>query len=341
MADSAPLVWLPSAVDGYLTPDVQGREVERLGPGAPPVLFLRSEGTSRRFWEFFTAQIPNLNTRRAYYGAVCQFSAWCRQRGLEEFTRVEPIHVAAWVQDSGRVRSRPTVKQHLAAVRMLFDWMILGQFLPVNPAASVRGPKHTVKRGKTPVLSSEEMGEFLGSLPSDTVLGLRDRALLGVMAYTFARIGAVLTLKVEDYYVQRRRGWLRLHEKGGKVSEIPCHHTLEQYLEEYLAASGLAGKGSFPLFGAWRQGQLQPSPLNQSNIHKMIRRRCRQAGIATKIGCHSFRATGITNYLQNGGRLEVAQQMAGHESSRTTGLYDRRGDEISLDEVERISYCGR
>jgi integrase len=100
----------------------------------------------------------------------------------------------------------------------------------------------------------------------------------------------------------------------------------------------LAGKDHYPLFCAWRQGQLQPNPLNQSNIHKMIRRRCREAGIQTKIGCHSFRATGITNYLENGGRLEVAQQMAGHESSRTTGLYDRRGDEISLDEVERISY---
>lgn len=78
--------------------------------------------------------------------------------------------------------------------------------------------------------------------------------------------------------------------------------------------------------------------MNQSNVHKMIRRRARLAGIPTNIGCHSFRATGITNYLKNGGRLEVAQQMAGRESSRTTGLYDRRGDEISLDEVERISY---
>lgn len=251
---------------------------------------------------------------------------------------MKPIHVAGWVQDSGRVRSRPTVKQHLATVRMLFDWLILGQFLTVNPAASVRGPKHTVKRGKTPVLSSEEMGEFLRSITTDSVRGLRDRALLGVMAYTFARIGAVLNLKVEDYYVQRRRGRLRLHEKGGKVNEIPCHHTLEQFLEEYLLAAALAGKDHWPLFCAWREGQFVPSPLNQSNIHKMIRRRCRQAGISTKIGCHSFRATGITNYLENGGRLEVAQQMAGHESSRTTGLYDRRGDEISLDEVERISY---
>ena len=148
----------------------------------------------------------------------------------------------------------------------------------------------------------------------------------------------MLHLKVEDYYVQKRRGWLRLHEKGGKVHEIPCHHTLEQFLEEYLQTAGLAHKEDWPLFCAGRKGQLVPSALNQSNVHKMIRRRCWQAGIETKIGCHSFRATGITNYLQNGGRLEVAQQMAGHESSRTTGLYDRRGDEISLDEVERISY---
>ena len=321
-----------------LTPDVQGREAVRLGPGAPPVLFLESEPMSRRFWEFFTAQIPNRNTRRAYYGAISQFSAWCLRYGLRDIRTVQPIHVAAWLQESGSFRSRPTVKQHLAAVRMLFDWMILGQFLPVNPAASVRGPKHTVKRGKTPVLASEEMGELLASLPTDSVLALRDRALLGVMAYTFARIGAVLDLKVEDYYVQRRRGWLRLHEKGGKVNEIPCHHTLEQYLEEYVQASGIRDEGEGPLFRAWRKGKLVSSPLNQSNIHKMIRRRAAAAGIRTKIDCHSFRATGITNYLENGGRLEMAQQMAGHESSRTTGLYDRRGDEISLDEVERISY---
>jgi len=331
-----PLTQEPTAA--ALTPEVQGREVERLGPGVPPLLFLEGEAMSRRLWEFFTAQIPNPNTRRAYYGAICQFSAWCLGHGLQDLTRVQPIHVAAWIQQSGESRSRPTVKQHLAAVRMLFDWMILGQFLPVNPAASVRGPKHSVKRGRTPVLSSEEMGELLASLPTDNVLALRDRALLGVMAYTFARIGAVLSLKVEDYYVQRRRGWLRLHEKGGKVHEIPCHHALEQYLEEYLEAAGLRGQDDAPLFCAWRKGQFVPSPLNQSNIHKMIRRRSAQAGIKTKIGCHSFRATGITNYLENGGRLEVAQQMAGHESSRTTGLYDRRGDEISLDEVERISY---
>lgn len=334
MADAQPLSFLPEG----LTPQVQSRELTRLGPAALPTLFLATDAMSDRLAEFFTARIPNRHTRRAYYTAVCQFSAWCRQYGLEQLMQVQPIHVAAWVEESGRVRSRPTVKQHLAAVRMLFDWMILGQFLAVNPAASVRGPKYSVKRGKTPVLASDEMGEFLRTLPTDSLRALRDRALLSVMAYTFARIDAVLLLNVEDYFVQRRRGWLRFQEKGGKVNEVPCHHVLEQYLDAYLAAAGLAERGNWPLFCAYRGGALLPHRLHQSNTHKMIRRRARQAALRTKIGNHSFRATGITNYLENGGRLERAQQIAGHESSRTTALYDRRGEELSLDEVERISY---
>jgi len=221
---------------------------------------------------------------------------------------------------------------------MLFDWLIVGQIVPSNPAASVRGPKHSAKRGKTPVLSAEEMRDLLNSIATDTLLGLRDRALIGLMGYTFARVGAALALRVEDYYVQGRRGWIRLHEKGGKVNEMPAHHRLEEFLDRYIERAGIAADPKGPLFRAWRNGALANRPLDQSNVHNMIRRRARHAGIGTKIGCHSFRATGITNYLKNGGRLEIAQQMAGHESSRTTGLYDRRGDEISLDEIERISY---
>ena len=112
--------------------------------------------------------------------------------------------------------------------------------------------------------------------------------------------------------------------------------------EEYIAAAGI-GKDSKqdrkgPLFRTvkGRTGELTANPLLQSDVWRMIRRRASQAGIETEIGCHTFRATGITAYLKNGGRLETAQQMAAHESARTTGLYDRRGDEISLDEVERI-----
>lgn len=305
--------------------------------GTPPTLFFPDERATRRFWEFFTANIPNDNTRRAYFGAASRFSAWCLGHRIADLAAVQPVHVAAWLQELGRDHSRPTVKQHLAAVRMLFDWLIIGQIVASNPAASVRGPKHSVKRGQTPVLGAEEMRDLLDSI-TGTVLGLRDRALIGLMGYTFARVGAAVAMQVKDYYVQGRRGWVRLHEKGGKVNEMPAHHRLEEFLDAYIERARIADDQEGPLFRAWRGGKLTRRPLDQSNVHSMIRRRARQAGIATVIGCHSFRATGITNYLKNGGRLEVAQQMAGHESSRTTGLYDRRGDEISLDEIERISY---
>src|SRR5579872_4551930 len=146
-------------------------------------------------------------------------------------------------------------------------------------------------------------------------------------------------MKVEDYYIQKRRGWVRLHEKGGKVTELPCHHNLEQFLDEWLAASSLASEPSSPLFPTLRHGKLETRlPLAQTNVFRMIQRRAIAAGIETKISCHSFRATGITTYLQNGGKLEVAQQMAGHESARTTGLYDRRNDAVALDEVERVVF---
>jgi len=131
---------------------------------------------------------------------------------------------------------------------------------------------------------------------------------------------------------------VRLHEKGGKVNELPCHHNLEQFLDDWLTASGLSAEPTAPLFPTFRHGKLTRLPLAQANVHVLVQRRALAAGIATKISCHTFRATGITTYLQNGGKLEVAQAMAGHESARTTGLYDRRNDTVALDEVERVVY---
>ena len=233
---------------------------------------------------------------------------------------------------------------------MLFDWLVTGHVLDVNPAHAVRGPKYVVKKGKTPVLTAEEARELLDSIaitrkkPSEAepdepaIVGLRDRALIGVMVYTFARINAVLQMKVRDYFVQGRRGWVRLHEKGGKEHEVPCHHSLEQYLDEYIAAAGIAGEPDAPLFqtAAGKTGTLTGKAMWQQDAYRMIQRRTRGTGIKTRIGNHTFRATGITAYLKNKGTLEAAQHIANHESPRTTKLYDRRQDEISLDEVERI-----
>ncbi len=196
-----------------------------------------------------------------------------------------------------------------------------------------------VKKGKTPVLTAEEARTLLDSIETDTVLGLRDRALIGLMVYSFARVGAEVQMRVEDVYVQGRRHWVRLHEKGGKEHALPCHHNLKEYLLDYIERAGIKDDPKGPLFRTVDEltGALTANAVDQSAVYYLIRRRAKAAGIETKIGCHTFRATGITAYLKNGGRLEVAQQMAGHESSRTTGLYDRRDDEVSLDEVERIA----
>ena len=310
----------------------------RPSPTSLPSIFTARPETRKRLRDFFSSHIRNRNTRRAYMEAVRQFSAFCAQHGIGDLAQVEPIHVAAFVEDQIREHSKPTVKQRLAALRMLFDWMVVGQVLPVNPAHAVRGPKHTQRKGKTPVLNVDEARALIDGIDTTSLPGLRDRALIGLMVYTFARVGAALTMRVEDFYVQGRRGWVRLHEKGGKEHEMPTHHNLDRYLEDYIAAAEIAQDRKGPLFRSarGRSGELTENPMLQSDVWRMIRRRAAQAGIKTEIGCHTFRATGITAYLKNGGRLEVAQQMAAHESARTTGLYDRRNDEISLDEVERI-----
>lgn len=207
-----------------------------------PALFTPTPAAAKKFVAFFTANIRNPNTRKAYTWAVAEFATWCERHGLLSLPAIEPVHVATYIETLQRRLAAPSVKQHLAAIRMLFDWLVVGQVIPTNPASSVRGPKYSIKKGKTPLF----------------------RTMRG------------------------------------------------------------------------RTGQLSDQPMTQPDAYRMIRRRATAVGIRTKIGNHSFRATGITEYLRNGGKLEIAQQMANHESARTTGLYDRRADQVSLDEVERI-----
>jgi site-specific recombinase XerD len=302
----------------------------------PPALFLPHAKAAERFFDFFTSNIRNKNTRRAYYKAACRFSDWCQGRGLNELGQVKPLHVAAYIEQLQAALSKPTVKQHLAAIRMLFDWLVVGHVLDTNPAHAVRGPKHVVKKGRTPVLDRDEARALLAIIDTDTLTGLRDRALIGVMIYTFARIGAVLQMNVGDYFTQGRRGWVRLHEKGGKEHEAPCHHKLEAFLDKYIDAAGIAEDKDGPLFRTTGQTTGTPQRMGQPDAYRMIQRRAKQAGIKTKVGNHSLRATGITDYLKSSGTLEHAQAMANHSSPRTTKLYDRRSDDLTLDEYERV-----
>ena len=241
----------------------------------PALVAVAGERAQVRFLEFFAATIRNANTRRAYGRAVVDFLAWCEGRGVTSIVNVQPLHVGAYIEGLSLARSAPTAKQHLAAIRRLFDWLVMGQVVPLNPAASVRGPSHSVRRGKTPVLDPTEARQLLDAIDISTPAGLRDRALIGLMVFSFARIGAALGMKVEDVYIQNRRLWVRLHEKGGKRHEMPCHHSLEAYLDAYLDGCDLRADPKGPLFRtiARGRGELTATPLPQANAYAMIGRR--------------------------------------------------------------------
>lgn len=311
---------------------------------------LGSEG-KKRFTTFFTDNIRNKNTRDAYFRAAFAFFNWADQHGLT-MEAIESFHVSAYVEVLILEKSTSTVKQHLAAIRMLFDWLIIGQVVKHNPAHAVRGPKHVVTEGLTPILDAEQMKLLLDSIDTANIVGLRDRALIGVMTATFGRVEAVLGMDINDYFQDGKHWSIRLHEKNGKVITMPVQHRLEAYLDAYIQEAGgveafqceLANNGKTnkkrPLFRTAPRKSLTENRMTRQASWKMIKRRAKQAGLADSICNHSFRGTGITNYLENGGDLREAQRMAGHSNAKTTGLYDRRNQKITRGEVERITILG-
>ena len=237
--------------------------------------------------------------------------------------------------------------QHLAAIRQLFEWLTQQNILNNNPAENVKGPKYRIKVGKTPVLEMDEMRQLFDSLNTTTIVGLRDRALIGIMTYTFARVSAVISMDIKDVLLRSGQHRVRLHEKGGKYAEIPLHHTANEYLHAYMDAAelqeGLNWEKETALFRSIRRmgGKnrlLSENRLHRNNAWDMVKRRAEDAGVSTDICNHTFRGTGITNYLENGGSRDTAQELAGHEDVRTTALYDRRASKVSLDEIERMRF---
>jgi site-specific recombinase XerC len=240
----------------------------------PALVAAAGERAGMRFLEFFAVNIRNPHTRRAYARAADEFLTWCASAGVPSIGAVQPAHVATWIEAGTHELAAPSVKQQLAAIRHLFDWLVTGQVVPVNPAALVRGPRHIATSGQTSVLDPSEARALLDSIDVSTHAGLRDRALIGLMVYSFARIGAALGMAVEDVFTQNRRLWVLLREKGGKRHAMPCHHNLEEYLIAYLDGAGLRGDPKGPLFRTIGRGtgKLTRTMLPQANAYAMIGR---------------------------------------------------------------------
>lgn len=294
----------------------QERELSPVGASLPALVTHAGAYAQSAFVEFFTAHIRNPNTRAAYARAAWRFLGWSQERHIE-LHQITPVHVAAYIET--HPGSAPTVKQHLAAIRALFDHLVRHGILPHNPATSVRGPKHVVEKGKTPVLEAADARMPLDSIETDSLKGLGDRALIATLLYTFARVGAVTRMCVRDHHHVGRRSWIRLLEKGGKHHEVPAHHALQAHLDAHLAAAELEEPSS-PLFQSLTRSRraLAGGAMTARDVQRMLARRARRAGVAGALRPHSFRATGITVFLQNGGTLEHAQRIAAHASPRTT-----------------------
>ena len=315
--------------------------------GLPALITQAGPQASKRYFEFFTVTIRNEHTRSNYFRACRFFFEWCEVRGLSLET-IEPIHVAAYIE--GRAKSddpkwhlsKTSIKQHASALRMMFSYFVEKGVLVYNPAREVSTEKVRRTIGKTPAFESEQVAQLLASFETSDVVRLRDRALIGVMAFGFSRISAIVNLRVRDYIQQGRRVFIRTHGKGGVEVDIPVHHQLAEYLDAYLEAAGIVEEKDGWLFRS-AQGktkQLTQKPMSRVDAWKMVQRRLNDAGIGghTGFGCHSFRATCGTNFLSNGGQLETCQMLMGHADSRTTKLYDRRLLQPTLADIERIRY---
>jgi site-specific recombinase XerD len=291
--------------------------------------------SAKRFLEFFTAEIRNANTRRAYGRAAAGFFAWIDQRQLT-LPSIGPIHVASWVESLKGHYDVLSVKQQLAAVRMLFDYLVTGGTLPHNPTSSVRGPRHSIRRGKTPILDAKEAGRLLDSIPTDHIVGLRDRALIALMTYTFAARRSICASKM--FSASATASWFVCARKAASAMKCPAIIGWKIISPPISTRPGSRATKPLPLFRTIdrKTRNLSKRPLAQPDVWSMVNRRAKAAGISTAVCNHTFRGTGITAYLENGGMLERARDMANHASTRTTQLYDRRNDSATLEDVERI-----
>lgn len=321
--------WLPARTANEV--------VERQRIETPAWVEVAGGGARFAFEEFLYGQIRNAFTRRAYLRALRQFALWCQRRVLE-LVRVTPADVAQHL-DSLPL-APPTRKLHLAALRRFFDQLVLRHVILLNPALSVRGERYQVVEGKTPEISIEQARRLLHSMETSHVIGLSDRAIIAILIYTAARVGAVAKLRRGDFYESGDQYCLRFREKGGKVREIPVRHDLQQWIQEYLAVAGLVGaEVAMPIFCTTvrRTRQLTTNPMTADDMGRMVKRRLRDAGLSLRYSPHSFRVAALTDLLTQGVSLADVQNLAGHADPRTTRLYDRRQLRVTRNIVERIS----
>ena len=207
-----------------------------------------------------------------------------------------------------------------------------------NAAARARPPRLVRESSPTPVFEEAEIVTFLDSINLNSEKDIRDRAIFCVLLYSWCRVSALINLTVADYYERAGQRWLRFQEKRGREHEVPVHSKAKEAIDLWLEASGLASNPAAPLFPVYGKDRetIELKHLDRRSILKLVEKRASASGIVKRVCCHSFRATGITEYMNAGGTIEIAQQIAGHKSSSTARIYDRSQDLLTIEEIERV-----
>jgi integrase/recombinase XerD len=317
----------------------EGVLAARRDGGAPattsvPAIVLAAGAAAGFAWdEFFEGELANAHTRRAYSQAVRDFLAWAEGRQLD-LVRITPGDIGSYLR--AVPWSVPTKKLRLAALRRFFDRLVNRHVCVINPAATVRAERYAVVEGKTPQLGVKQARDLLESIDVSNVVGLRDRAVLAVLAYTAARVGAVAKLTLKSLKHDGTQYSFRFAEKGGKSREIPVRHDLEGYLREYMDTAKIT---EGPLFRSTvrKTKVLTKNGMTAIDICRMMKRRLKDAGLPEHFSPHSFRVTAVTDLLEQNTPLEDVQYLAGHSDPRTTRIYDRRRRKVTRNIVERIS----
>jgi integrase/recombinase XerD len=297
----------------------------------------KRQKTADALLNILEGKIANSNTRKAYKTAWREFFRFCSEYKLE-LDKIKPYHFGMW--RNRHTGSVATQRQHLAAIRLLFDHLVEAGVVDFNPATRVKVERLHRESSHTTVFEHDEISAFLDAVESNSLIDLRNTALFATLLYTWARVSALVALKVEHYYERKGCRWLRLSEKRGKIHEVPVHTQARKAIDEWLAASGLESELSAPLFPAFGpdKNTIQIRHIDRTTVWKMIQVRARASGLEKRVGCHSFRATGITEYMNAGGKLEIAQRIAGHSHLSTTKIYDRSQDRLTLAEIEKITF---
>ena len=308
----------------------------------PAIVSATGAGASEAYLEYLRDNVQTTNTRDAYGRAIRALDAWAAARNLGSLEVLGPQYIAdyaAGMSDSGS--SASSVKQALAAIRGLFGRLVTLGVLEHDPSRFVRAPKVERRaRGTLDLLAGGDTRALLESFDTSTLWGLRNRALVATMLYGFAGVSSALAARVSDYGAAGSQRRLRLTSASGVLIDVPCHQELDASLLAWLDAAGLHKTPDAWLYPAIPGGRrIANRPMSEVTAWSMVKTQAERIGIK-QVSCRTFRATGISAFLSQGGRIADAQYLAGHRDPASTLVYaplPTTGEKLSAD-IERMRF---